>query len=142
MYLLDKNVLDEIDKDQPHKNVDTWWSTINETQVYLSVIAIMEGRKGLEKIREERPQRAQELEGNLQRIIADFQNRILPIDLPAAHAWGHMIAEHESESRDVAIAAIAQVRGFSVVTRNVKHFAKRKVRILNPYKNPPEIINP
>jgi predicted nucleic acid-binding protein len=142
VYLLDKNVLDEIEKEKPHKNVDAWYADIDEDKVYLSVVAVMEGRKGIEKIREKKPSRARELEADLQKVIDGSPDRILPVDLAVAHEWGIMLAAHGGDKADAAVAAIAKSRGFSVVTRNVKHFKNRKVRIINPYKSPPEVIEP
>ena len=142
MYLLDKNVLDEIEKDKPHKNVEAWFNRLDETDIFLSVTSVMEGRKGVEQIRARRPQIAQEIERDLENIVTTFQDRILPIDVAVAQNWGRMIADHGGNCIDAAVAATAKTRRFSVVTRNTKHFSKRKVRIINPYKTPPEIINP
>ena len=138
MYLLDKNVLDELEKNKPHKKVKAWFDNLNETDIFLSVTSIMEGRKGLEKIRAQRPERAQELERDLDDIVANFRDRILPIDIDVADSWGVMIADYGGNFIDAAVAATAKTRGFSVVTRNVKDFSMRKVRVLNPLSAPPK----
>ena len=142
MYLLDKNVLDEIEKESPHQNVEAWFVGLDETDVFLSVASVMEGRKGIEKIRGKKPQVAQEIERDLESIVATFQDRILPIDVRVADHWGRLLAAHGGDCVDAAVAATAMTNGFAVVTRNTKHFSKRRVRVLNPFKSPPEIIEP
>jgi toxin FitB len=40
----------------------------------------------------------------------------------------------------MALAATARIHGFVLVTRNLKDFAGREVRLLNPFRNPPEQV--
>jgi predicted nucleic acid-binding protein len=140
VYLLDKNVLDEIDADEPHISVAAWYNGVDETDLFISVLAVMEGRKGIEIIRGRKPLVAEEIERNLLGIVYSFQDRILPIDIDVAQEWGRMLATRGGNVVDAAIAATAKRRGFAVVTRNVRHFSIRGVRVINPYKSPPEDV--
>jgi predicted nucleic acid-binding protein len=68
----------------------------------------------------------------------DFRGRVLPFDMAAAAACAVMFAARRHAGRpagtiDLMLAAIAQVRGASVVTRNVGDFEGVGVTIVNPW---------
>ncbi len=50
-----------------------------------------------------------------------------------AEEWGQLDARDPVSMADGLIAATARVRGWTVVTRNVKHFESTGVRTLNPF---------
>lgn len=93
-------------------------------------------------LREENPKAAENLESQLEGLIQRFGDRILDIDIGIAGTWGFMDCKERKAEIDGAIAATAKSRGFYVVTRNVKHFKKRKVKVLNPSSAQPQVINP
>jgi predicted nucleic acid-binding protein len=147
LYLLDKNVLDEIRDDAPNENLVAWFNTIDDTDMFLSVTSIMEGRKGIEQLRAKKPAIAAEIEKDLQAIVADFGDRIVPIDVVIADRWGRLFSAKAAKTKvspciDAAIAASAHPRNLTVVTRNTKDFKGAGVKILNPFKKPPEKIDP
>jgi toxin FitB len=53
-----------------------------------------------------------------------------------------MLAAHERHIDDTALATTVRVHGLVLVTRNVRHVLGRGVSLLNPYKRPPERIDP
>ena len=60
----------------------------------------------------------------------DFGGRVLPFDTEAAAAYGEIFAVRRKAGRasgtiDLMLAAIARVRGASVVTRNVARLRRR-----------------
>ena len=68
----------------------------------------------------------------------DFSGRILPFDTEAAAAYAEVFAARRTAGRpsgtaDLMLAAIARVRGASVVTRNVADFEGVGVAIINPW---------
>ena len=63
---------------------------------------------------------ASALERWLQDVEKGFEDRILPVDLPVAAAWGRQQQVQPRPVIDALIAATAQVHGPTVVTRNVK----------------------
>jgi predicted nucleic acid-binding protein len=142
LYLIDTNVLRELAKEPPNKNVAAWYSDVDETNIFLSVIAVMESRKGIENLRKKKPQAAAEIEKGLLEIIDLFQDRIVSIDSAVAHQWGRMLAAHDVHVLDTSIAAAAREKGFAVVTRNTPDYLERGVRVVNPYKKPVEVIEP
>lgn len=67
-----------------------------------------------------------------------FGPRILPFDQPAAIAYASVIvrtraAGYAISVADAQIAAIAQVTGFTVATRDTAPFAAARIPIVNPW---------
>lgn len=62
----------------------------------------------------------------------------MPIDAPVAAEWTRLLGGKSKDLWDLALAATARVHGFVLVTRNVKDFSGRGVRLLNPFKHPSE----
>ena len=69
----------------------------------------------------------------LDRVLAWYGDRILPVDLATAQRWGRLSATLGYESADLLIAATALEHGLTVVTRNVKHFEPAAVPVFNPF---------
>jgi predicted nucleic acid-binding protein len=67
-----------------------------------------------------------------------FAGRILPVTEIIAERWGHLAASTKKQGTTLAVvdgivAATALEHGLTVVTRNVKDFARLGVTILNPW---------
>ena len=62
-----------------------------------------------------------------------FEDRVLPVTLPVAAAWGRQRYAQPLPVIDALIAATAQVHGMTVVTRKVKDFELAGVPVLNPF---------
>ena len=77
---------------------------------------------------------AQELVGWLNRILVDWQGRILLIDTAIARRWGSITAAIGNKSADLQLAATALEYELTVVTRNVRDFEPTGVRIVNPFE--------
>ncbi len=136
-YLLDTNVVSEVVKPRPDANVLRWLAETNEDSVWLSVITFAEIRLGVERMAPGR--RRAELAAWLENDLpARFDRRILGIGLGVAEAWGKIVARSEKMGRvlpaiDGFLAAIAQVRGLTLVTRNTKDFEPLGIALLNPW---------
>ena len=81
----------------------------------------------------------------LNTLLHLYSDRILPIDLAVARRIG-MLADHAREQghdpglADAAIAATAVERGYTVLTRNIRHFAPLGVAVIDPYVGlPPDV---
>jgi predicted nucleic acid-binding protein len=136
-YLLDTNVVSEWSKPRPNNGVVGFLASTGEESLFLSVITLAELRRGVERLTNGRRRNALEewLENDL---IQRFDDRILGIDRDVANTWGRIIAQAERRGRapgvmDAWIAAIAEVRGLTVVTRNVADFRPLLGRIFNPW---------
>ncbi|WP_413992091.1 type II toxin-antitoxin system VapC family toxin [Labrys okinawensis] len=138
-YLLDTNLIKEIGRVSPHPNVKSRLANVNDTQLAISVISIREIWKGIEKKRLSDTDLAGRLEQAANDIRLAYQGRILAIDEGIAIRWGEMLGQSEKHIEDTGLAAIAQIHGLVLVTRNVSDVRGRGVDILDPFKQPPQL---
>lgn len=134
-YLLDTNVLRELGKTSPHKNVAAWLKSVDDADLAISALTVREIAKGVAKLRKTKPEAAAALGATVTAIFDAFEQRILPIDRAVAAAWGETLGESEKHVDDAGLAATAHVHGLIVVTRNVKDFGGRGVKIIDPFKS-------
>jgi hypothetical protein len=133
-YLLDTNVLSETRKRQPAASVADWIAATPRDRLHVSVLTLGEIEQGIAKIRGRGDRhQAAALEGWLRNVQAGFENRVLPVTLPVATAWGRQQNAQPLPVIDALIAATAQVHGLTVVTRNVKDFELAEVQVLDPF---------
>jgi len=137
LYLLDENVLREAGL-RGHKNVRRWLATIDDTDLRLSAATLFEKRRGAEALKRRDAGRAAVLLAAIDALEKSFADRILPIDAPVVAEWARLLGIKNKDRWDLALAATARVHGLVLVTRNVWDFAGRGVRVLDPFKDPPE----
>lgn len=134
-YLLDTNVISEVRKgDRCNRHVAAWYASIEDEDVYLSVLTPGEIRSGIERARRNDPEQARALERWLTAVQKGFADRILPIDHAVAEAWGHMTAMRPVSAIDALMAATAKVNGMTLATRNVSDVADLGADVLNPFE--------
>jgi len=73
----------------------------------------------------------------LDRVLALYGERVLPLDLQIARRWGQLSAALGNDSADLMISATALEHGLTVVTRNVSDFEPTGVATLNPFGSQP-----
>lgn len=134
-YLLDTNVLRELGKTSPHKNVAAWLKSVDDADLAISALTVREIAKGVVKLRKTKPATAVALAATVAAIFDAFDGRILPIDRAVASIWGEALGESEKHVDDAGLAATARVHGLIVVTRNVKDFDGRGVKVIDPFKS-------
>ncbi len=133
-YLLDTNVLSETRKPRPSASVVGWIAATPPDLLHVSVLTLGEIEQGIERIRGRGDRlQATALEGWLSQVEAGFEDRILPVTVPVAAAWGRQHYARPMPAIDALIAATARVHGLTVVTRNVKDFAPAGLNMLNPF---------
>jgi predicted nucleic acid-binding protein len=137
-FLLDTNVVSEAVSVRPSARVEAWMKSVPETSLYLSVLTIGELRKGIDSLPTSR--RREKLESWVGVIKLRFDGRILELDLPASEKWGSMVAAGFRLGRplpimDGLIAATALEHGLTLVTRNVRDFARLGVDVFNPWES-------
>jgi hypothetical protein len=137
LYLLDENVLREAGT-RGNENVRRWLATIDDTDLRLSAATLFEKRRGAHALKSRDPERSAALLGSIDALEKVFSDRIIPIDAPVVTEWTRLLAGKNKDRWDLALAATARVHGLVLVTRNVRDFAGRGVRVLNPFKDPPE----
>lgn len=136
-YLLDTNVVSEWVKLQPEPKVLQWFAEVDEDSVWLSVITFAEIRLGVERMPPGRRRAALAawLEDDLP---ARFEGRIIGVGLGVADSWGRIMARGAKAGKAIAamdafLAAIAELRGLTLVTRNTRDFEALGVPVLNPW---------
>ncbi len=134
-YLVDTNVISELRKgSRCDKSVAAWWATIDEDEIFLSVLTVGEIRKGIESIRRRDARSAAALEAWLLRLISDHDDRILTIELDIAEEWGRLNVPDPLPVIDGLLAATAKVRGLTLVTRDVSDITRTGVASFNPWQ--------
>ena len=77
-------------KERCNTNVKQWFETVNERDIFLSVLVIGELRCGIERIRRKDPKAALHLDNWLQEVVNNYSERIFPVTQEIAEAWGIM----------------------------------------------------
>ena len=133
-YLLDTNVVSETTKDQPEPSVIDFLS--RQTDLWLSSLVIHELEFGVQLAPQGR--RRERLVASVSRFLADFSDRILPVDRASAEWAARFRADAVRSGRrpaliDVLIAGTAWTHGLAIATRNVRDFSGLGVEIMNPW---------
>lgn len=133
-YLLDTNVLSETRKRQPAEGVTEWIAATPPERLHVSVLTLGEIEQGIARIRGRGDrQQATALERWLREVELGFADRILPVTVPVASAWGRQQHAQPLPVIDALIAATARVNKMTVVTRNVKDFEHSGVPVFSPF---------
>jgi toxin FitB len=136
-FLLDTNVLSEVQRPSPDPRVVAWLDAVDEDRVFMSVASIAELRRGVALMDESR-RRTALAAWIANDLPARFGGRILLIDQMIAERWGELMAESRRTGIALAVmdgffAATSLVKDLTLVTRNVKDFAAFNVALLNPW---------
>ncbi|MCW1750847.1 type II toxin-antitoxin system VapC family toxin [Rhizobium acaciae] len=140
-YLLDENVLREFSP-RGNANVRKWIAGVDDAELRLSVATLFEKRRGAEMLKRRDPGRAAAIIRGIANLEKAFADRILPVDAPVVEEWTRLLGAKNKDRWDLALAATARVHRLVLVTRNIKDFEGRGTRLLNPFTDPPERIEP
>jgi toxin FitB len=132
-YLLDTNVVSEIRRKSPNPGVEQWFATVSASELFLSVLVLGEIRQGIERLAPRDPELATTLQRWLGRLVDGYGDRVVPVTAEVADVWGGLNVRKSLPVVDGLLAATALVRGWSLVTRNVKDVESTGVRIVNPW---------
>lgn len=137
-YLLDTCAISELIAKRPNPDVVQWIDSLDDGQVYLSVITLGEIKRGVEKLPDS-VRKSQLNDWMNDDLLIRFKGRILVIDAPVMLVWGVLIAQLERQGRtlpaiDSLIASIALHGGYHLVTRNERDFAGTGVNVINPWE--------
>lgn len=133
-FLLDTNVLSELrKKERSHPGVARWFDSLEDEEIYVSVVVIGEIRRGIEAIRRRDRSAPLVLDRWLKQVITTHGPRILPVDLAVAEEWGRLNVPDPLPVVDGLLAATARVHGLTLVTRNTKDIERTGVPFLNPF---------
>ncbi len=135
MYLLDTNVVSELRRPRPHLGLVRWLETVPTDQLFLSAVTVGEIQAGIEVTRDQDPEKAAELEGWLDRVMASYS--VLSMDTMAFRQWARF-KHRKSDTliEDAMIAATAAVHRLVLATRNVRDFAEFDIDVVDPFAHP------
>jgi tRNA(fMet)-specific endonuclease VapC len=139
-YLLDTNIISEFISKTPNQKVIDYILTLNEDDIYLSVITIGEIKTGIEKL--DSSQKKDKLLHWLENdLLVRFENRIITIDIEIMLQWGVINTRLKQLGKplpimDSLIGSTAQVKDMILLTRNEKDFKNLDIKIVNPFTTP------
>jgi toxin FitB len=144
MYLVDTNVLSACAPTmaQPLPSLIGWMER-NSDRLYLSVITVAEIEEGIAKARRQgAASKADRLAEWLETLLHLYSARILPLDVIVARLLGKLSDQARGAGQtpglaDLAIAATAASRGYTVLTRNLRHFRDLAVQSHDPFESLP-----
>jgi len=135
-YLLDTNIISEVRKGAKcDASVAAWYDSIDDAEIFLSVLVLGEIRKGVERARPSDPAQARALERWLTAVAESFAERVLTVDQSVADEWGRMGAKRPVSTVDALLAATAKVHGMTLATRNVSDVADLGADFVNPFEH-------
>jgi len=134
-FLLDTNVLSEIRKGaRANPNVSAWFDPIPTEDLFISVLALAEIRKGIQILRSRDRVSAMSYERWLTVVASEFRDRILPINEAVADRFGRIAAIRPLAVVDGLMAATALTHSLTFVTRNAADIKHTGVVVLNPFQ--------
>jgi predicted nucleic acid-binding protein len=135
-YLLDTNVISELQKSNCNQNVKSFTEEIHWEDLYLSAISMGEISYGVEKLPTGR-KKHELLIWLYTKIPEWFSGRIISLDTEILLEWGKIRARAERTLpvADTLIASAAISHHMILVTRNTKDFEDiDNLNLLNPWE--------
>jgi predicted nucleic acid-binding protein len=138
MIILDTNIVSEIAKGRPDKNVLGYFRQLEPQPITITCITVAELRHGIECLPEGK--RKEQLDKDITVLLEDHYGGGLTLDFnsAAAYAYGVLGGRLKGEwiaisQSDAMIASIALVHEATLVTRNEKDFLNCGISIVNPF---------
>lgn len=138
VYLLDENVLREFHR-RGNARVRAWLATVQDGDLRISVMTLLEKRRGWERRRRTDRDLAVAKLAELDALQAAYAGRIVPIDEAVMKEWARLLGAKDKNQIDRALAATARIHGFVLVTRNIDDVRGCGVQVLNPFSADPRI---
>ena len=132
MFLLDTNIVSELRKSRPSTQVVKWLTEVPDAELHLSAVTIGEIQAGIELTRAQDRGKAEQLEAWAEQVATTYN--VLAMDAACFRQWAKfMHGQSDTVYEDAMMAATARVHELTVVTRNVRDFARFDVPVLNPF---------
>ena len=136
-WLLDTNVLSELRRPQPDKNVVAFVASKPMESLFVSAVTLAEIRFGIELVADA-TRRADLTDWLTNRVRPMFEQRVLSVSEDVMLKWRLMVEDgrkvgHTFSQPDLIIAATAAQHGLTVVTRDVSDFQRSRVAVVNPW---------
>jgi predicted nucleic acid-binding protein len=137
-YLIDTMVLSEPTKRKQDANVIHWFS-LHRHECAVSILTLGEVERGITKMKDSNRKRRLLVWFNTIADGMEKAGRVLPVDRTLMSFWGPVYSREERLTKrkppfvDTLLAATAEMRGLTMVTRNEKDFPK-SLALINPWK--------
>jgi predicted nucleic acid-binding protein len=132
-YLLDTNVVSEIQRRRPDQRVANWMENTDPATLHISVMTLGEIAKGVARLAKRDSTQAAVFQKWLDATRRQFVDRVIPVDSEIAEIWGRLNAKRPLPVIDGLLAATALVRKMIFVTRDTRDIADTGVRTINPW---------
>lgn len=125
-------------REEPDVPVVGWLDRQPAESIWITSITVFEARLGIALLPKGKRQRG--LETAFNRLLEDdLESRVLDFDRFAATEAAALAAARQKtgrpvDMRDTQIAGIALARRAVLATRNVKHFADLKIKVIDPWE--------
>jgi len=136
-YLLDTNIISELIKTNPNFKVVTFLNSLDEEDIFISVITIGEIYFGIQKLSngKKKDKLLRWLEDSL---LPKFNKKIINIDTQIMLNWGLLTNKLKINGTplpimDSLIGASCIAKELTLITRNEKDFKNIDIEIINPF---------
>jgi predicted nucleic acid-binding protein len=139
VYLVDTNVISAGAPSRVAPPALIAWMEVHSPLLFLSAVTVAEIEDGIARLRRGKAvRRAENLTAWLETVLHLYSDRILAFDTPVARIAGTLSDRargqgHAPGLADIIVAATAQYRNLTVLSRNVRHFAPLGVVVLDPF---------
>jgi toxin FitB len=139
MFLVDTNTISELRKvelGRANAQVAAWEKQHKPSELWVSVVTLMEIEIGILKLagrNETHAQRLRDWQNSF--VLPFFEGRTLDITREIAMRCATLHVARSQPANDALIAATALVHGLTVATRNVADFAPMGVKLINPWES-------
>ena len=119
------------------------WMDTHSASLFLSAVTVAEIEDGIAKSRREGARRkSADLAAWLETVLHLYGDRVLAFDVAAARIAGAISDRARGRGQapgfaDIIIAATAQHRRLTILSRNVKHLAPLGVAVIDPFSRLP-----
>jgi toxin FitB len=144
VYLVDTNVISAAAPSRPVSPAFVEWMDAHSTSLFMSAVTVAEIEDGIAKLRREGATRkSANLTAWLDTVLHLHGDRILAFDAPTARIAGALSDRARGLGQapgfaDIIIAATAQHRGLTILSRNLRHLEPLGVAVIDPFvKLPP-----
>jgi toxin FitB len=139
VYLIDTNVISAAAPSRPVSSALVEWIVAHSASLFLSAVTVAEIEDGIAKLRREGATRkSAELTAWLDTVLHLYGDRVLAFDAATARIAGAMSDRarglgHAPGLADIIIAATAQQRGLTILSRNLRHLEPLGVAVIDPF---------
>jgi predicted nucleic acid-binding protein len=136
-WLLDTNVLSELRRPKPDRNVLAFVIAQRIDLLHVSSVTLAEIRFGIERL-DDMTRRADLNDGLANRVRPMFEQRVLPVSEDMMFKWRLLVEDCRRAGQtfsqpDLIIAATALHQGLTIVTRDTGDYERARVPVRNPW---------